>query len=279
MSLFQYLLQSNYSSTPNHCIRVIYLPTLVMISNLILVLTASSALIGLLNGQQVAENEIQPEEGRPVENYVCPAGTLNAGWSVASSPAFADPSLCCGSRTEDWEIGSQYDTWYMETGCGLTYPLLRQNVYQYIFPIFCESNTDCGDYSMDGAAIECCSSGFCAAIGENGTSRCEEVTEMWTWDEEPDYGDNSDSEDYSPDPIDEYIAACEAKKSSICLGCSDNCADIGGLELWSAREDEENASSAPALRSLTSPGLGSAKKLIARRRLTRSKRALTRSGK
>lgn len=128
---------------------------------------------------------------------------------------------------------------------------------------------------MDGTAIECCSSGFCAALDVNGTSRCAEVTEMWTWDGQPQDGSNYNGNEYKSDPVDEYIAACEDKKSSICLGCADDCSSIGAMELWSAKDSPQEGTAAPSgLRSFGPPGLGSAEKLIARRRLTRSKRAL-----
>lgn len=247
-----------------------------MIQSLIFALTLISSSYGqaVQSGNEPAVQPNQGEDRVPVPNYVCPSGTLNAGWTVASSPAFKDAAQCCDVRTQDWEVGSQYDSWYMETGCGLTYPLLHKKIYQYVYPIYCESNTDCGDYSMDGTAIECCSSGYCAGLSVNGTSRCPEVTEMWTWDGQPqsDY----EAQEYKSDPVDDYISACEAKKSSVCLGCADDCSSIGGMELWSAKDSPQEEASAPSgLRSFSGrPGLGSGQKLIARRRLARSKRAL-----
>jgi len=155
----------------------------------------------------------------------------------------------------------------METGCGLTYPLLGQQLYQFIYPVFCQNASECGDTSPGGQSLECCAeSGYCAAVSAiDGSSRCQEVTDLWT----APYGDYYEYEEYEyEDDLGNYIDECVENRTRVCVACAANCDDIGGYDLgWEYSEDDEESAAVdtsgegvpPGLRSLVINNIGARK--------------------
>jgi len=166
----------------------------------------------------------EENDGEPVDQSKpkCPENTINSGWFVRKAYAFSNPLDCCDTKVSGWKSIDDYDAPYLETGCNLVIPIQSGSISRFIYPVSCNSSSECGEKDFFGNRIECCQNvknGFCAGIGYSQISRCDKVKEYVDMDEQEKMDEEAAFNDF-----DNFKQDCYSmEENGICMTCSSSC--------------------------------------------------------